>query len=31
VRDVLDENRAVHGIDIEANARQFYDAVYGRR
>ncbi len=28
VRDTLESNRAVYGIDIEANARQFYNAVY---
>ena len=30
VRDILAANKAVYGIDIEANARRFYDAVYGQ-
>jgi ADP-ribosylglycohydrolase len=30
VRDTLAANKAVYGIDIEHNARRFYDLVYGR-
>jgi len=29
VDDVLTANKQVYGIDIESNARQFCDAVYG--
>lgn len=31
VADVLKANQEVYGIDIEANARRFYEAVYGAR
>ncbi len=30
VDDVLTANKEVYGIDIESNAKQFYEAVYGR-
>ena len=29
VRDTLDANKAVYAIDIEHNARRFYELVYG--
>jgi ADP-ribosylglycohydrolase len=30
VRDTLEANKAIYGIDIEHNARRFYELVYGR-